>query len=334
MAGFETTRRSTRRQALAAGAAGVLAGTTGWGRWAAAAGPLQVVTTIAQLADTARRLGGDRLEVRSLMGEGVDPHTYRQTRSDIATLRRADLVLWNGLYLEAQMEDLLRELGREKPVVPLAERLPPELLLGHPAYPGKFDPHVWMDVSLWRRIGEIARDVLSEVDRDGAGLYRSNAAAWLAELDELEAYVRRVLATVPERERVVISAHDAFNYFGRAYGYEVIGIQGLSTESEAGLAEVEKLVALIVERRIKAVFVETSVADRNVKALVEGAAARGHTVRIGGSLFSDAMGAPGTYEGTYVGMLDHNATVIARALGGEAPPQGMRGQLQLASAGR
>ncbi|HET6469945.1 MAG TPA: zinc ABC transporter substrate-binding protein [Geminicoccaceae bacterium] len=293
--------------------------------------PLEVVTTISQLADAAQRIGGERVRVRSLMGEGVDPHTYRQTRSDILALHRADLVLWNGLYLEAQMEGLLREMGEGKAVVAVAETLPPKLLLSHPAFPGKHDPHVWMDVALWSRVVAAVRDALAAADADGRDLYATNAAAYLAELQALDAYARRVLASVPEDERIVISAHDAFGYFGRAYGYEVIGIQGLSTESEAGLAQVERLVELIVGRGIKAVFVETSVAERNVRALVEGAAARGHSVAIGGALFSDAMGAPGTYEGTYVGMIDHNVSVIARALGGAVPEGGLNGRLHLPS---
>lgn len=292
-----------------------------------ATGRFTIVTTIAQIADLAGRIAGDRAEVRSLMGEGVDPHTYRQTRADVLALRRADLVLANGLGLEAQLEDLLDALAREKPVIRLAERLPAERLLAHPEFPAKFDPHVWMDVALWRALVDVVRDELARLDPADAAGYAARARAHRAELDALEAYVRAVLASVPNEQRVLITAHDAFGYFGRAYGFDVHGIQGLSTESEAGLSEIERLVRLIVERRIAAVFVESSVAERNVRALVEGAAARGWTVRIGGRLFSDAMGAPGSWEGSYVGMIDHNVTLIARALGGEAPPRGMAGRL-------
>lgn len=291
------------------------------------AGRLTIVTTIAQIADLAGRISGDRAEVRSLMGEGVDPHTYRQTRADVLALRRADLVLANGLGLEAQLDDLLDALAREKPVIRLAERLPVERLLAHPAFASKFDPHIWMDVALWRELVDVVRDELARLDPPDAAGYAERARVYRAELDALEEYVRSVLASVPAERRVLITAHDAFGYFGRAYGFEVRGIQGLSTESEAGLSEIEGLVRLIVERGIGAVFVESSVAERNVKALVEGAAARGRAVRIGGRLFSDAMGAPGSWQGTYVGMIDHNVTVIARALGGEAPPRGMAGRL-------
>lgn len=289
--------------------------------------PLTIVTTIAQVADAVRQVAGERADVTALMGEGVDPHTYRQTRTDIVRLSRADLVFWNGLYLEAQMEDFLRRLAATKPVVALAEELPQERLLSHEDYPGKFDPHVWMDVSLWREVVRQARDALVEYDPDYAATYAANAEAYLTQLEQLEGYVVEVLASVPAPQRAVISAHDAFNYFGEAYDYQVLGIQGLSTESEAGLGEIERLVDFIVENDIQAVFVETSVADRNVQALIEGSAARGHEVTIGGSLFSDAMGKPGSYRGTYLGMIDHNATLIANALGGEAPEAGFQGKL-------
>ena len=292
-----------------------------------AAEPLQVVTTIAQIGDAARSVAGDRAEVRALMGEGVDPHTYRQTRSDIARLSSADLVLWNGLYLEAQLEPFLLDLAERQLVVAVAEQLPEDHLLSSQDYPGKFDPHLWMDVNLWMEVVAAVRDALIQVDPEGEAIYRENTERYLAELAELRVYVGGVLATVAAEQRVVISAHDAFNYFGEAHDYEVVGIQGLSTESEAGLAQIESMVEMLVARDIRAVFVETSVADRNVRALIEGAAARGHEVVIGGELYSDAMGAPGSYEGTYIGMLDHNATTIARALGGEAPAEGLHQRL-------
>ena len=184
-----------------------------------------------------------------------------------------------------------------------------------------------MDASLWSEVVLAVRDALSAVDPDGAETYRERADAYSTRLSQLDAYMRDALASVPEPQRVLLTAHDAFRYFARAYGIEVMGIQGLSTESEAGLERIESLVDTLVSRRISAVFVETSVAERNMLALVEGAAARGHQVTIGGSLFSDAMGAPGTYEGTYVGMLDHNSTLITTALGGTAPVRGWLGLL-------
>jgi manganese/zinc/iron transport system substrate-binding protein len=287
--------------------------------------PLGVVATTGMIADTARVLGGDGVAVRALMGPGVDPHAYRQTRSDIAALVNADLTLWHGLYLEAQMEDFLADLAARKPVVAVAEALPRDLLLSHDQYPDRFDPHVWMDPTLWSQVSEeIARALLSVAPDLPV---QENLQAYQSELASLRAYADEVLATVPESSRVLVSAHDAFGYFGRAWGFDVQGIQGISTESEAGVARIEELVSLLVDRKVRAVFVESSVSDRGLRALIEGAAAQGHEVAIGGQLYSDAMGAPGTYEGTYLGMIDHNVTLIVRALGGEAPEAGRLGKL-------
>lgn len=318
-----------RRGALALLAAALLvAAGLGAAGPARAEVPWRIVTTTAQLADLMRNVAGERAVVESLMGEGVDPHLYRATRSDVSKLMAADIVVYNGLFLEGKLGDTLgRVEGAGKPVFALAERLDPAERIAVPGASGQFDPHVWMDVRLWSRLVEAARDILSGLDPAGAGHYAERAAAHLAELQRLDGYAREVLASVPERSRVLVTAHDAFAYFGRAYGFEVVGIQGISTDSEAGLRRVEELVALIVERGIAAVFVESSVSDRNVQALVDGAAARGHAVRIGGQLYSDAMGAPGTYEGTYIGMIDHNVTTIARSLGGTAPPGGLNGRL-------
>lgn len=294
---------------------------------ARAAEQIQVVATTGMIADTARVIGGDRVAVRALMGPGVDPHAYRQTRSDIVAMTRADLVLWHGLFLEAQMVDFFADLAGSTPVVPVGEAVPQEALFSHDDYADKFDPHVWMDPHLWTHVIDAVAAALSEADPAGADLFAANAAAYRAEMDDLSRYSTQVLSTVPESARVLVSAHDAFKYFGAAHGFEVMGIQGISTESEAGVRRIAELVTLLVERGIGAVFVESSVSDRSVRALIEGAAARGHEVTIGGELFSDAMGQEGTYEGTYLGMIDHNVTTIARALGGEAPQGGWKGQL-------
>ena len=297
----------------------------------AASEPISVVATTGMIADAARQVGGELVEVKALMGPGVDPHAYRQTRTDIVALTKADLVLWHGLYLEAQMEEFLIELAGKRPVVAVAETLPRNMLIGHDDYADKFDPHVWMNPNLWSRVVLSVRDALSEIAPQHADAFRANAEAHLAELGELANYKTKVLSSVPPESRVLLTAHDAFNYFGSAYGFEVLGIQGISTESEAGLNRIRELVDMLVARDIRAVFVESSVSDRNIRALVEGAAARGHEVIIGGELFSDAMGADGTYEGSYLGMIDHNATVITRALGGEAPDRGLNGRLAAGS---
>ena len=300
-------------------------------RAAFAAGGLDVVATTGMIADVTRRIGDDLVSVKALMGPGVDPHSYRQTRTDILAMARADLVLWNGLYLEAQMEEFLGGIAKRTMVRPVGEAVPVEARVAHDDYADRFDPHVWMDPDLWTIPVRAVRDALIEVAPDHQAAFEASTDAYLAEIDRLAVYARDVLTSVPDSARVLITAHDAFNYFGRAYGYDVVGIQGISTESEAGLARIRDLVDLLVERDVRAVFVESSVSDRSVRALIEGAAARGHEVRIGGELFSDAMGAPGTYEGTYIGMIDHNATVIAAALGGTAPERGLNGRLSAGS---
>ncbi|MEM9222478.1 MAG: zinc ABC transporter substrate-binding protein [Pseudomonadota bacterium] len=291
--------------------------------------PLNVVATTGMIADAASVVGGEHVNVRALMGPGVDPHAYRQTRSDIAAATRADVVLRHGLYLEAQMEKFFEGLSGRVPVVAVAEAVPEADLLAHDTYGDKFDPHIWMDPTSWTQAVEAVRDALSEAAPSHADEFAANAADYIAEIRALEDYSKDVLATVPAEQRVLLTAHDAFKYFGDAYDYEVLGIQGISTESEAGLQRITTLVDDIVERKIAAVFVETSVSDRNIRALVEGAAAKGHQVIVGGELFSDAMGVPGTYEGTYLGMIDHNVTTIANALGGDAPEKGRLGRLAL-----
>jgi len=315
------------RRALAVLGSGLLVALAPMTLSAQTAEPMKVVATTGMIADAARQVGGDAVEVRALMGPGVDPHAYRQTRSDIVAMTNADLVLWHGLYLEAQLEDFMRDLAANQNVVAVAESMPRNLLIGHDDYKDKFDPHVWMNPNLWTRIVLSIRDALIAARPEAKATFEANAENHLAALRELAVYASRVLSSVPAESRVLVSAHDAFNYFGSAYGFEVVGIQGISTESEAGLNRIETLVDLLVKRGIKAVFVESSVSDRNVRALIEGAAARGHEVEIGGTLYSDAMGQPGTYEGTYIGMLDHNVTTIARALGGDAPAAGMNNRL-------
>jgi manganese/zinc/iron transport system substrate-binding protein len=190
-----------------------------------------------------------------------------------------------------------------------------------------YDPHVWMDVAGWMKAVEVVTQALVDFDPKGAATFQSNSQAYLGQLEKLDAYARDAITSIPESRRVLVTAHDAFNYLGRAYGLEVRGIQRLSTESEAGVQDIENLVAFLVDHEIPAVFVETSVSDKNVRALIEGARAKGHELTIGGELFSDAMGKPGTYEGTYIGMIDHNVTTIAQALGGTVPQKGMQGKL-------
>jgi len=280
-----------------------------------------IVATTGMVADLARALTGG--PVQAIMGPGMDPHGYRPTRSDILALSRADIILHHGLHLEAQFTDILQELAPRKQVLAVAEAIPKDLLLADPAYTDRPDPHVWFDPTLWQHAATAVAATLTEAGFDTT----AKAATFASTVTALDLYARETLATVPEDSRVLVTAHDAFEYFGRAYGWQVEGIQGISTDSEAGLARIGELVDLLVTRRIQAVFVESSVSDRAMQALIEGAAARDHYVSIGGELFSDAMGPDGTYEGTWPGMIDHNITTIALALGGTAPERGMQGKL-------
>lgn len=283
--------------------------------------PYKVVGTVGMITDIVRNVAGDYAQVEGIIGEGVDPHLYKPTRGDVVKLSQADVVFYNGLLLEGKMTDVLvRVATTGKPVKAVTEAILNETdyLLEKDDGSEYTDPHVWMDVSGWLRAVPVVAETLAEFDPAHAEAYRANAAAYIAKLEALDAYAKAAMATIPESQRVLVTAHDAFQYMGRAYGIEVRGIQGVSTESEAGVRDLEELVDFIVEREIPAVFVETSVADKNVRALIEGAQSRGHNVEIGGSLFSDAMGQPGTYEGTYIGMIDHNVTTIVNALGGTA----------------
>lgn len=290
--------------------------------------PYQVETTVGMVKDIVTQVAGERGDVMGIIGEGVDPHLYKPTRGDVTRLHAADIVMYCGLMLEGKMADMLVKVARKgKAVYAVTEEVDESFLLQPAGFDGHYDPHLWMDVSAWGEAVQAVARALSEFDPDHAADYAANAKTYRQELGRLHTYVTEVIASIPDDSRVLITAHDAFNYFGRAYGIEVMGIQGLSTESEAGLEDINQLVDVIVERKVNAIFVESSVAEKNVKALIEGAKARGQDVVIGGQLFSDAMGTPDTYEGTYIGMIDHNATIVARALGGEAPAGGMQGKL-------
>lgn len=290
--------------------------------------PYAVTTTTGMITDIVRQVAGDKAEVSGLIASGIDPHGYTPKRGDVVQLSASDIVFYNGLMLEGKMADVLVKVAQSgKPVHAVTEMLDDEsyVLTTEEDY---YDPHVWMDVQGWMAAVRVVAAKLAAFDPANAEFYHANAEAYIAQLEQLNAYAQQAIATIPDDQRVLITAHDAFGYFGRAYGIEVRGIQGISTESEAGVRDINQLISFIVERNIGAVFVETSVADKNVRALVEGAQSRNHELKIGGSLFSDAMGKPGTYEGTYIGMIDHNVTTITRALGGEAPEGGFQAWLK------
>jgi manganese/zinc/iron transport system substrate-binding protein len=279
---------------------------------------INVVTTTGMIADIVKNIGGERVQVTALMGPGVDPHLYKASEGDVLRLQEADIIFYNGLHLEAQMGDVLERINEfGKKTVAVTDLIDRSLLESPPAFQGNYDPHVWFDVTLWMKAAEQAAQTLIEMDPSSRSKYEANAQAYLSRLEELHRYVREQANSIPAEQRVVITAHDAFNYFGRAYDFEVRGLQGISTEAQAGTADVQELTGFIVEREIPAIFVESSVPQRNVEAVQAAVRARGFNVKIGGSLFSDAMGSEGTPEGTYIGMVRHNIDTIVTALHGE-----------------
>jgi len=276
---------------------------------------IRVTTTVGMVGDMVKNVGGDRVVVTSLMGPGVDPHLYKASEGDIARLSEADIIFYNGLVLEGKMGEILGKIReRGKPVIAIAESLDPSLLRSPPEFKGHHDPHVWFDVSLWAKTIAAVSNGLAELDPPNRAMYESNAASYRTQLETLHQECLQKIATIPREGRVLVTAHDAFGYFGRAYDVEVVGLQGISTSSEYGLKDVQRLVDLITERSVKAVFVESSVPTRSIEAVVEGCRAKRWDVKIGGQLFSDAMGAEGTPEGAYIGMVRHNVTVIVEAL--------------------
>jgi manganese/zinc/iron transport system substrate-binding protein len=277
-------------------------------------GPLRVVATTGMIAYTAERVAGPHAEVVALMGPGVDPHLYKASESDVRKLSSADLVLYNGLHLEGKMGDILVKLARSRPVVAVCETVPQEELREPPEFAGQYDPHVWFDVSLWARTLDPVADALAELDPAHASDFRAGADAFRRELEELDAWVAARVEEIPPERRVLVTAHDAFGYFGRRYGMRVVGLQGISTLAEAGLHDVQRVVGAVVDSGVTAVFIESSVPRRAIEAVQAACRDRGREVSIGGELFSDAMGARGTPEGTYPGMVRHNVDTIVDAL--------------------
>lgn len=280
-----------------------------------------MVTSTALVADLVRNVGGDAVHVVSLMGEGVDPHLYKGSPRDVRALADAEVILANGLHLEGKLISVFERLARHKPTHLLGETLTQKRHTKGRDDPwirdeGAPDPHCWFDVAIWREFATLMTEILSAFDPPNASKYQRNGERHIAELNSLEGEIRASIARLPNERRLLITSHDAFRYFGRAYGIQVEGIQGLSTESESGVRRTNELVDLVVARGVPAIFVESSVADDNVMALVEGANARGHALRIGGSLFSDAPGAFGTPEGTYLGMMRHNVRTFVDSMSG------------------
>ncbi|MBT5856163.1 zinc ABC transporter solute-binding protein [bacterium] len=283
----------------------------------ATADQLTVVTTIGMIADVAQNIGGKHVVVNGLMGPGVDPHLYRASAGDVTVLSSADVIFYNGLHLEAKMGEVLAQMGRTRTVVAVAANISKSNLMTPLEFEGVPDPHIWFDLTLWRQIIPVIRDTYIKVDPKNKVSYTKNAADYLKQLNALHQETIEIVKQVPKSQRVVVTAHDAFSYFGRQYGFEVVGLQGISTESEAGTQDVQRVAELIATRKIPAIFVESSIPVRHIKAVQRAVQARGWNVAIGGELFSDAMGSPDTKEGTFVGMIRHNVNVIVTALSGK-----------------
>ncbi|MEO1652152.1 MAG: zinc ABC transporter substrate-binding protein [Bacteroidota bacterium] len=273
-----------------------------------------ILTTTGMIADITQNICGDRIEVKAMMGPGVDPHLYKATREDLTLLRKADMVLYNGLHLEGKMGEVLEKLGRQKPVLALGEMIDKKYLKKIDNEADAIDPHIWFDVQIWAEVVQVIQMTIAKQYPEEASFFQSNAEKYLAALNTLDQEVKAAMLEIPKPRRVLITAHDAFGYFGQAYEVDVKGLQGISTVSEFGLKDVAELVDFIVERRIKAVFVESSIPKKSLEAVVKGCQEKGQEVKIGGTLYSDALGASGTPEGTYIGMVRHNVATIRKSL--------------------
>ena len=278
-------------------------------------GTIKVVTTTGMIGDLVKNIAGNAVEVISLMGTGVDPHLYKASAGDVEKLSRADMIFYNGLHLEGKITDVLGQMRKSGIfTVGVAEGIDKSLLVSPEEYEGYYDPHIWFDVTLWKKATKVVAEAFSLYDPENASVYRRNAESYLKELDLLQAYIQKKIAKLRPERKVLITAHDAFNYFGKGYGFEVMGLQGISTDSEASVADIMNLSKIIAEQKIPAVFVETSISPRYMRALKASVKARGFDVRIGGSLYSDSMGTPGTEESSYIGMFKSNVDTIVESL--------------------
>jgi manganese/zinc/iron transport system substrate-binding protein len=281
-------------------------------------GPLRVVSTTGQIGDAVRFIGGDAIQTEALLGPGIDPHTYVATEGDLRTFQEADVIFYNGLHLEAQLERVLTQIGERSDtrVVALGDGLDEARLLSWEPESGfPHDPHVWNDVQLWKGVVEQIGATLAAEDPANAEQYAANTQSYLAQLDELDAYIKQQAATIPAERRVIVTAHDAFGYFARAYGFEVEAIQGISTEAEAGTADIQAVANLVIEREVPAIFVESTISPRTIEAVQAAVQSAGHELALGGQLYSDALGAADSDAGTYIGMMRHNIDTLVAALG-------------------
>ncbi|MCM2972917.1 metal ABC transporter solute-binding protein, Zn/Mn family [Larsenimonas suaedae] len=287
---------------------------------AASPAPLNVVTTIGMLGDVTENIGGRCVDVVSLMGPGIDPHTYQARASDVPTLNNADLILYSGYSLEGKLASVLERFKQRRPTLAVSERAiaPDRLIRVNDAY--GTDPHLWMDVELWGALVPTIAEAIKAQRPECADTIAANAETYRMRLSALDDWITRSIKTIPEQQRILVTAHDAFNYYGRAYGIDVEGIQGISTETETGIADIRAMANVVAERQVPAMFVESTISPRTIRSVIEAARQKGQTIEVGGELYSDAMGETGRFEGTYIGMLYANTQRIVTALGGRPAP--------------
>ncbi|HET8859057.1 metal ABC transporter solute-binding protein, Zn/Mn family [Marivirga sp.] len=277
-------------------------------------GQTYIVCTTGMIKDAVENIVGSKAKIEVLMGPGVDPHLYKATQGDLKKLQAADIIVYNGLFLEGKMGEIIQKLNRKKTVIAMAELLPKNAYINNTEFQGAYDPHIWFDVKLWKEAIQLLSEELIKTDSINQSFYQNNTITYSTQLDSLHQAVENHINLIPENKKVLVTAHDAFAYFGRAYKMDVRGLQGISTLSEFGLRDVSNLVDFIVENEIPAIYTETSVSEKAIKAVLEGCKSKGHDVIIGGSLYSDAMGKEGTFEGTYVGMVHSNVEKIVSGL--------------------
>lgn len=277
-------------------------------------GKLNIVTTTSMITDLVRNIGRDSVNVQGLMGTGVDPHLYKASEGDVSKLTNADVVFYSGLHLEGKLVDVFEKMGRNTNTIALAEVLDKNKLIGSEYFASSFDPHIWFNIEYWKQLTIYLTSELSRLDPNNSAFFEKNKSFYLEQLDALEKEILKTIATLPDEKKVLVTAHDAFNYFGEAYGFEVVGLQGLSTATEAGVQDVQNLAKLIIDKKVRAIFVETSVPKRTIEALKQAVLSKGFKVEIGGTLYSDALGNTGTDEGTYLGMFRYNVDTIVEAL--------------------
>lgn len=277
-------------------------------------GKIKVVTTTTMLTDLVSEIGGNQISLQGLMGAGVDPHLYKASEGDVSKLYNADIIFFNGLHLEGKLVSIFEQMASQKNTVSLGDRLPKEALIPSANFASNYDPHVWFNIQFFKQFAQIVTEELSKADAKNAENYSENNEKYQKKLDSLESEIKSIIATLPEEKRILVTAHDAFNYFGDAYGFDVVGLQGISTATEAGVKDVQNLSQFIIQHKIKAIFVETSVPRRTIEALQQAVLSKNHNVEIGGTLYSDALGSPGTTEGTYIGMFKYNVKTIVEGL--------------------